>query len=249
MSVRIMSLVWTVRLPDSEKIVLLALADSANDEGLCWPSMATLAAKCSKSDRTVQAAIKSLVTSGHLSRQEIAGRGCRYIVHPTPEAASPPKPLPPEDFAPPKRTAVTPEAASDKPSRTITSPKALPSSSTGAKPAKVRPFRLPDDWHPTRFADQTVAREIIDRRGGTWARAALERFRNWAANADDRNGIGRKTDWQRAWGNWVIEQDNRDGRTGSNGTGSRQGAGGSGMGPAVDAGQRFLQRRGLGGAD
>lgn len=126
-----MTAVWSVTLPDSEKIVLLALADCANDEGLCWPSMATLAAKCSKSDRTVQAAIKSLVASGHMSRQEIAGRGCRYIVHPTPEAAAPPKPLHPEAISPPKRTALTPEAAADKPSRTITSPEASPPSRRG----------------------------------------------------------------------------------------------------------------------
>ena len=95
MSVRIMTAVWTTHLPDSEKLVLLALADCANDEGLCWPSMATLATKCSKTDRTVQAAVKSLVTAGHLSRQELPGRGCRYIVHPISEAASPPKPLRP----------------------------------------------------------------------------------------------------------------------------------------------------------
>lgn len=112
MSVRVMTAVWGLDLPDSEKIVLLALADCANDEGGCWPSMATLAKKCSKTDRTVQASIKGLVERGHLSRVEIPGKGCRYTVHPrsdfTPEVTSPPKPLP-----------HTPEAASDKPSRTI----------------------------------------------------------------------------------------------------------------------------------
>ena len=77
-----MTAVWDIPLPDSEKIVLLALADCANDEGHCWPSMATLARKCSKSDRTVQAAIKSLVDSGHLTRREVPGKGCNYTVHP-----------------------------------------------------------------------------------------------------------------------------------------------------------------------
>ena len=51
MSVRLMTEVWAVSLPDSEKLVLLALADCANDEGLCWPSMATLARKCSNSEK------------------------------------------------------------------------------------------------------------------------------------------------------------------------------------------------------
>lgn len=245
-----MTAVWGVSLPDSEKIVLLALADCANDEGLCWPSMATLAAKCSKSDRTVQAAIKSLVARGHMSRSEVPGKGCRYIVHPAPEAASPPKPLRGEETSPPKGTTATPEAASDKPSRTITSPEASPPPSrTRRAEPKVKPERLPDDWKPICFADDTVAREIIDRRGKDWGRAALESFRNWAANADDR--VGRKRDWQRAWGNWVIEQDNRDGRrtgTRSDGVGGNgRGNSASGMGRTVDAGQRWLQRRQAGG--
>ncbi|SEM54623.1 Helix-turn-helix domain-containing protein [Sphingomonas gellani] len=246
MSVRIMTAVWSIALPDSEKIVLLALADCANDEGLCWPSMATLAAKCSKSDRTVQAAIKSLVAAGQMSRQEVPGRGCRYIIHPTPAAASPPKPLRGEAASPPKGTTPTPEAASDKPSRTITSPEASPPTRrTRQADPKAQPTRMPDDWKPIRFADGTVAREIVDRRGREWGRAALESFRNWAANADDR--VGRKRDWQRAWANWIIEQDNRDGRrtgTRADGMGGNgRGHSASGMGRTVDAGQRWLQRR------
>ena len=68
-----MTAVWALVLPDSEKIVLLALADSANDEGHCWPGMKSLMAKCSKSDRTIQAAIKSLCVAGHLTRREVLG--------------------------------------------------------------------------------------------------------------------------------------------------------------------------------
>ena len=82
MSVRVMTAVWALVLPDSEKIVLLALADSANDEGHCWPGMKSLMAKCSKSDRTIQAAIKSLCVAGHLTRREVLGKGCNYTVHP-----------------------------------------------------------------------------------------------------------------------------------------------------------------------
>lgn len=256
MSVRIMTAVWNVRLPDSEKIVLLALADCANDEGLCWPSMATLAKKCSKSDRTVQAAIKSLVATGHMSRSEVPGKGCRYIIHPTPEAASPPQPLHPrseftsEAASPPKGTTLTPEAASDKPSRTITSPEASPPSNARAKRDTSKFHRLPADWKPIRFADDTVAREIVDRRGKDWARAALESFRNWAANAEDKPGKGRKLDWQQAWANWIIEQDSRNGNRGQQrvaGNDRRGGSAGS-MGSTVAAADRFLARRGIGNA-
>lgn len=107
-----MTFVWSLELPDSEKIVLLALADCANDEGHCWPGMRSLVAKCSKSDRTIQAAIKSLCDKGHLTRREVPGKGCNYTVHPR-------KDFTPEIVSPPKGTAQTPEAASGKPLRTI----------------------------------------------------------------------------------------------------------------------------------
>ncbi|WP_152663972.1 helix-turn-helix domain-containing protein [Sphingomonas sp. SRS2] len=106
-----MSAVWGLNLPDSEKIVLLALADCADDNGLCWPSIATLCRKVSKSDRTVQAAIKGLVLKGQLVRVEVLGKGCSYTVTPRSGFA-------PEEPSPPKRATPTPEAASDKPSRT-----------------------------------------------------------------------------------------------------------------------------------
>lgn len=141
MSVRVMTAVWDIDLPDSEKIVLLALADSANDEGWCWPSMATLARKCSKTDRTVQGAIRDLCAAGHLTRIETRGKGCRYQVHPrkdfAPEATSPPKPV----RTPPKSLRDTPEAASDKPSKNHKYP-----SEGGARPrATTAPVSNPDN--------------------------------------------------------------------------------------------------------
>lgn len=107
-------------------------------------------------------------------------------------------------------------------------------------------IRLPDDWQPVRFSDSTVAREVIDRRGVEWARRVLESFRNHWRSA---NGpTSRKRDWQAAWANWVIEQDNRDGQR--NGTAQRVAGNGSGstvpsLGPTGDAASRYLERRGL----
>lgn len=101
MSIKIMTQVWEIKLPDSEKIALLALADCANDEGGCWPSMATLASKCSKAPRTLQGAIKSLCDKGHLSRDERPGKGVYYTVHPRSDDT-------PADTAPPQGTTETP---------------------------------------------------------------------------------------------------------------------------------------------
>lgn len=117
-----MTRVWDLELPDSDKIVLLALADCANDEGHCWPSVASLVRKCSKSERTIQASIKRLVDEGLLLRREVPGKGCNYTVLPkTPAEPAGRSHCTGALTAPAQRTTPTPAAAADKPSRTITS--------------------------------------------------------------------------------------------------------------------------------
>lgn len=56
-----MTWVWGLKeLPASETLVLLALADQANDEGFCWPTQETIAAKARCSVRSVKRAIDVL---------------------------------------------------------------------------------------------------------------------------------------------------------------------------------------------
>lgn len=107
-----------------------------------------------------------------------------------------------------------------------------------AKRAGGQACRLPDDWQPIRFADETVAREIVDRRGGDWSRRALESFRNHWRSA---NGpTAKKRDWQATWNNWIIEQDRRDGTPARNG--AQRSA--SGLGTTVDAAFLAMQDAG-----
>ena len=54
MSIRAMSWAWLIKLSPTAKLVLLSLADSADDSGICWPSHPTLACKCTLTDRTVR---------------------------------------------------------------------------------------------------------------------------------------------------------------------------------------------------
>lgn len=143
MSVRVMTEVWALDLPDSQKIVLLALADSANDEGFCWPSMASLARKCSKGERTVQGVIKQLVEAGHLTRKEVLGKGCQYIVHPRRDCA-PQQPHPRKDCArPPQSLRDTPAAAADKPSKNHQEP----SKDSASADAPLTPDEIVEDWN------------------------------------------------------------------------------------------------------
>jgi DNA-binding MarR family transcriptional regulator len=74
-----MSAVWEREdLPATQKLVMLALADWANDEGLCWPSIARIAVKSSLKERAVQMAIRQLEDAGFIKREELTGRGNRY---------------------------------------------------------------------------------------------------------------------------------------------------------------------------
>ena len=74
MSIRVMSEVWRTNLPTTEKMVLLVIADHANDEGVeAWPSQATIATKASISIRTVQRCVNNLVKAGYLKMEKHAG--------------------------------------------------------------------------------------------------------------------------------------------------------------------------------
>jgi hypothetical protein len=82
MSVRVMTLVWDAELPPMEKLVLLALADCANDEGHCWPSATTIKRKSGQGERTVRRCLQSLIKKGHLTQQQRNGTSPIYLVHP-----------------------------------------------------------------------------------------------------------------------------------------------------------------------
>lgn len=84
-----MTMIWASGPADStDKLVLLALADYANDAFECWPSVDALAAKCSLSDRGTQKALRRLEAAGWLSVAVGGGRkACsRYTVNPEPRS-------------------------------------------------------------------------------------------------------------------------------------------------------------------
>jgi hypothetical protein len=51
------------------KLVLLKLADNANDQGECWPSYQYIADQCEMSKRSVMAHIDALIDSGFLRKE------------------------------------------------------------------------------------------------------------------------------------------------------------------------------------
>lgn len=58
-----MNWAWQLRLKPTIKFVLMALADAADDDGYCWPSIPTLARKTCMDERSVQRVLKDLKES------------------------------------------------------------------------------------------------------------------------------------------------------------------------------------------
>jgi helix-turn-helix protein len=78
MSIAIMTQVWQrSQHKGSELLLLLALADNANDQGIAYPSVRTLAKKTRLSTRQVKRLIKVVELSGELRvSYETGPRGC-----------------------------------------------------------------------------------------------------------------------------------------------------------------------------
>ncbi|HBP5733313.1 TPA: helix-turn-helix domain-containing protein [Pseudomonas aeruginosa] len=138
MSTIIMSACWPLQgMSPAQKAVLISLADQANDQGVCWPAVDSIATRCCLSKRAVQQAIKWLRSVGIVSVEERQGRSTMYSV--TPAAYAPPQEMHPSskctragnaptpaDAAPPPPQEMHPTPAASAP-RTVIEPTREPS--------------------------------------------------------------------------------------------------------------------------
>ncbi|WP_258530023.1 helix-turn-helix domain-containing protein [Pseudomonas aeruginosa] len=85
----------------AQKAVLISLADQANDQGVCWPAVDSIATRCCLSKRAVQQAIKWLRGAGIVSVEERQGRSTMYSV--TPQHMHPRRKCTPAAYAPPQQ--------------------------------------------------------------------------------------------------------------------------------------------------
>lgn len=226
MSIRVMSWVWENSVAEGiDRLVLLAIADAASDDGgNAWPSAATLAAKTRVHVRTVQRSIQRLADMGELSIRANAGRNgvnvyCVLMgtAERHPGAESPRRSAvtkvsdistngygteSPRQSATPAESPLPPGTAPPEPSLPTQLPKKTSSSSD-------RGTRLDPSWLPTV--------ELI-----AWARSegiSDETARRETAKFIDYwRGIpgarGRKIDWPGTWRNWLrkaTEQPQRPG--------------------------------------
>lgn len=130
MSVHVMSRVW--RGGPSRQgalLVLLAIADFADDNGYAWPSVRSIAEKARMTERGVQKVIRELQKQGWLTIETGGGRGGsnRYKVMENPEQETVntvrgEQETPNTDAKTPNNDAETLNGGSPNPSRTIKEP-------------------------------------------------------------------------------------------------------------------------------
>lgn len=80
MSVKLLSFAFSIDLQPSEKLVFLAICDSANDENYCWPNLSYIAKKCSMSIDGVSRILIRLEKKQLLTRKKRFGKSTIYTV-------------------------------------------------------------------------------------------------------------------------------------------------------------------------
>lgn len=83
MSTSVMAACWPLQMPPTPKAVLISLADNANDQGDCWPSLARICERTCFGKTAVIQAIQWLEENGLLEADRANGRHTRYRVVPS----------------------------------------------------------------------------------------------------------------------------------------------------------------------
>jgi hypothetical protein len=239
-SIALMTVVWKLDLPPSDKMVLLALADAANDDGVTWMAVKSKSAakldllkKCSLSLRAVQGALKRLCEGGHLAREDRIGKGVIWTVTPAADA-------PRQDMRP-AANASTPAADAPKPSSNRQFVEANASTSPPKRSVAVRGTRIPDDWTPSPDCQSFAQTEGLTQQ--ETAREAAS-FRDYWIGRSGREAI--KLDWPATWRNWIRRCDvGKRGKVQAGGSGPRR----NGSQPVSMAGILAERRRQAEGAN
>lgn len=190
-----MTLAFKAQLPSTPKFVLLALADSANDQGECYPSIKTVMDKCSLAERTVQESIVALEHAGYVRREFRNGRSTTYWITLDPRTSRTPAPA-----APPQQAHHTP-APSAPPPPHQPHPRGAPGAPITISESSIEPkrgskgSRIPQDWALTEALCAYAAKKGVN------AEAEAEAFvDHWRASVKPD---AFKADWDAAFRTWV----------------------------------------------
>ncbi len=200
-----MSACWPLKMPPTQKAVLISLADNANDDGHCWPSISTICERTCFGRTSVIDAIKWLETEGYVTANRENGRHTTYQLYPNQSAkrtgpdrapvrqADPTSPAGGRDQSV-SRTGPVRQADTNRhePSLTVNEPSL-------ARDARARGTkRCPDGFEVTAELREWAGREVpgVDLRSET---AAMR----------DHTFARALTDWPATWRNWMRNAQKR----------------------------------------
>lgn len=175
---------WPLQLPPTAKAVLISLADQANDSGVCWPSVGTIAKRTCLSERACQKAMVYLETAGFIRKDERPGRSTVFHISTGGERGAPLG----VNVGRGRGERGAPGGERGSP-RTVTEP--------SKEPRAARGTRLPPDWKPTQDLQGWAEKKRPDLNLGE----VLERFRDYWAAQPGQKGV--KLDWPATYRNWV----------------------------------------------
>lgn len=211
MSINLMNQVWKMVIPSTPKIVLLSLADQANEAGVCWPSQPQIARRCSLSDRAVRDQLCWLEEANVIRRDVRAGIGTTFTLI-LPTADEPRNHVPPRKDVPPRnQLPATPEQYSGHPGTTfrqIISKHQEPSDIADKPPGS------------SKAADHCPHQEIIDRYHQTLPTGRQVRIWNDTRKAKLRarwkeDPKRQSIDWWSKFFGYIAESDFLTGKTAS----------------------------------
>lgn len=211
MSNFILTPAWKTTLPAISKIVLISLADQANDDGVCWPSIESLVKRTGLSESTVFRHLKVLEDDAHIHREPRLGQSTIYHVHPV---------ILTPCHSDTMSERHSPLSHSDLPLGTVT-PTPVTCDSQNHQEPSLSPnrtlsrgataTRLPEGWTPTEI-DEDYLRT---KRPELTLADVVENFRDyWIAQPGAK---GRKQDWAATWRTWVRNEKTLNGSQSFNG--------------------------------
>jgi DNA-binding transcriptional ArsR family regulator len=203
MSIALMTEAWKSSIASGPKMVLLSLCDNANDQGECYPSISTIAERCSMSERAVQGHISSLQKMHIVRRVQRSGRSTIYHIDPrricTPAESAPPQTLhpTPAESAPPPPQNLHPTPAESAPI-TVNEPSIEPSLN------RHKTLPRPDDVSESVWADFLLIRKS---KKSVLTKTALDGMRSEAEKAglsmDQALAMCCTRGWQSFKAEWV----------------------------------------------
>jgi hypothetical protein len=216
MSLRLLTAVWDhAPVSQSTLLVLLALADRANDAGTCWPSVAEMAQRARVSERQVQRALGELERAAWLQREARPGRMTLYRItpHVTPDTGVTPdtQVTPDVEVADPRHGShPTPDTQVANPRHpghpNHQEPPSEPSEnrqSARERAPATRGTRVPDPFEITPEMAEWARQHVpsLD------YQAVTEKFVDYWRAVPGAKGV--KLDWTATWRNWLRTDSER----------------------------------------